>query len=317
MSKPDTTQVPVSPAVGIPQKLILAPVGPALVAVGKDMMKSGHSAYILVPTHVTWKMVIDESSKALNNVQDEFNLGSQPRADPDQPLRQLALSLDLVNIPSSSSSQHERLPGLPIRIWSGVQFPRIPPKKENAPPPKLKQSALASENTRSPFILTIHAHVLEKALPAVTAAVRLGGIDGTIEDPEELFNNVEIIWDTGAPSSIISDEMFSDAFRQYLKLPVHDPYRSDTGVKILMDGEIRFSNTIVRINCVCLVVPTSAIPNQRVGILLGQRGAIDRIIYTSVPRANFVARGLSLPPNVWGDLVLEEYVDQFDEIHRF
>lgn len=137
-----------------------------------------------------------------------------------------------------------------------------------------------------------------------------------MDDPQQLFNNVEMIWDTGAHSTIVSDDMLSDAFRQYLTLPVHDPYRSDTGVNVQIDLEIRFSNTVVHINSVCLVVPTSAIPN-RVGILLGQRGVIDRIIYTSVPRANLVARGLSPPPNVWGDLVLEEYADPFDEIHRF
>lgn len=106
----------------------------------------------------------------------------------------------------------------------------------------------------------------------------------------KLFNNFEMIWDRGAHSTIISD-----AFRKYLTLPAHGLYRSDTGVKVQMEGEIRFSNTIVQIDCNCLVVPTS---NQRVGVLLGQRGAIDRIIYTSAPRANFVARGLSLPPNV-------------------
>lgn len=99
-----------------------------------------------------------------------------------------------------------------------------------------------------------------------------------------------MIWDRGAHSTIISD-----AFRKYLTLPAHGLYRSDTGVKVQIDGEIRFSNTIVQIDWNCLVVPTS---NQRVGVLLGQRGAIDRIIYTSAPRANLVARGLSLPPNV-------------------
>lgn len=56
-------------------------------------MKSGLSAYIHVPTHVTWKMVFDKSSKALNNGQYEFNLGSQHQTDPDRPLRQLALGL--------------------------------------------------------------------------------------------------------------------------------------------------------------------------------------------------------------------------------
>lgn len=102
--------------------------------------------------------------------------------------------------------------------------------------------------------------------------------------------------------------MLSNVFRQYLTLPVHDPYRSDTRVRVQIDGEIRFSNT---------VVPRSVIPNERVGILLGRRGAIDRFIYRSVPRANINARGESLPPTVWGGLVMKEYLDSYDEVHRF
>lgn len=58
-------------------------------------------------------------------------------------------------------------------------------------------------------------------------------------------------------------------------------------------------------------------PNGRIGILLGQRGAIDRIVYKSVPRANINAHGESLPPTIWGDVVVEEYLDLYDEIHQF
>lgn len=74
-----------------------------------------------------------------------------------------------------------------------------------------------------------------------------------------------MIWDTGAHSTIVSDDMLSDAFRQYLTLPVHEPYRSDTGVNVQIDLEIRFSNTVVHINSVCLVVPTSAISKPTSG----------------------------------------------------
>lgn len=70
-------------------------------------------------------------------------------------------------------------------------------------------------------------------------------------------------------------------------------------------------------SCVCLVVPSSVMPNGRIGILLGQRGAIDRIIYKSVPRANLNGYGESLPPTIWGDIVVEEYIDLYNETHRF
>lgn len=58
-------------------------------------------------------------------------------------------------------------------------------------------------------------------------------------------------------------------------------------------------------------------PNGRIGILLGQRGAIDRIIYKSVPRANINAHDESLPPTIWGDIAVKEYLDLYDGLHRF
>lgn len=51
-------------------------------------------------------------------------------------------------------------------------------------------------------------------------------------------------------------------------------------------------------------------------MILGQSGAIDRIIYKSVPKANLVARGEQVPETVWGDLCLEEYVDLDGEIQK-
>lgn len=116
---------------------------------------------------------------------------------------------------------------------------------------------------------------------------------------------------------MIAEDLLSPEFRNYLTHPIHNPYRNDMGVKVQVDGEICFSNTVLRINCVCLVVPSSVMPNGRMRILLGQKGAIDRIIYKSVPRANLNGRGESLPPTIWGDIIVEEYIDLYDEIHRF
>ena len=295
-------------------RIIHVPVGPALVAVGKNIIKTGQSIYINVPSTTTWKLVTDKASSAFGTIRHEFDLGSQPRADPHRPLRQQALAW--ANR-SSSSQPEELLGGLPVRVWEGVRAPRVPPKKENAPPAKLKESARTHENSPSPYAFTIRAKITESTLPAVTAAVRLTGIDGDLQDPEDNFDAVEMIWDTGAHETVISEDLLSSDFRNYLKNPIHDPYRNETGVKVQIDGELCFSNTILQINCVCLVVPSSVMRNERLGILLGQEGAIDRIIYKSVPRANLNARGEALPPTLWGDIVVDEYIDLFDEIHKF
>lgn len=37
-----------------------APVGTALIAVGKDIIKTGHLIYMRIPSEVTWKVITDE-----------------------------------------------------------------------------------------------------------------------------------------------------------------------------------------------------------------------------------------------------------------
>lgn len=116
---------------------------------------------------------------------------------------------------------------------------------------------------------------------------------------------------------MISEDLLSPEFRNYLTHPIHNPFRNDTGVKVQIDGDICFSNKILRITCICLVVPSPVMPNGRIGILLGQNGAIDHITYKNVPRVSLNRRGEALPPTVWGDIIVEEYIDLYDEIHQF
>ncbi len=52
-------------------------------------------------------------------------------------------------------------------------------------------------------------------------------------------------------------------------------------------------------------------PKEYIGIFLGKKGPIDRIIYKSVPRTNRNARGEELQPTVWGNIVVDEYIDFF------
>lgn len=107
-------------------RIIHVPVGPALVAVGKNIIKTGQSIYIDVPSTTTWKLVTDKASSAFGTIRHEFDLGSQPRADPHRPLRQQALAW--ANR-SSSSHPEELLGGLPVRVWEGSERLESHPKK--------------------------------------------------------------------------------------------------------------------------------------------------------------------------------------------
>lgn len=42
------------------------------------------------------------------------------------------------------------------------------------------------------------------------------GIDGELHDPEDQFDAVELIWDTGAHGTVVSEDLLSSEFRNYL-----------------------------------------------------------------------------------------------------
>jgi len=73
---------------------------------------------------------------------------------------------------------------------------------------------------------------------------------------------------------------------------------------------VAFSNTPVRISAIVLIAPKSVLPNQRVGIIFGQRQCIDQIHYASLPRSILQAKGEEVDEDVWGDFVIYEVVNE-------
>jgi hypothetical protein len=139
--------------------------------------------------------------------------------------------------------------------------------------------------------------------------MRIQGIDASDDHPEEALEHVGMLWDTGAHRTIIAEDMFSDVFRQYLQDPIHDPYRSQDGVRVQMSAVIGFSNTAIEISAVILVVPKRVMPNGWAGIIFGQQQCIGRFSCHSIPRHVLNAKGEDVESGQWGDIVLEEFVD--------
>lgn len=131
------------------------------------------------------------------------------------------------------------------------------------------------------------------------------------------LTQAQLLWDTGAHSTLIADELLPEAFKEYLTKPENDCYRSASGTRVQVDALIVFSNQILPISCVCVVVPRSVIADSRVGILFGQSMCINRLVHKCIPQAILSARGENVPSTVWGDILIEDYVDLDDVVHRF
>jgi hypothetical protein len=64
-----------------------------------------------------------------------------------------------------------------------------------------------------------------------------------------------MIWDTGAHHTLISEDILSAEFREYLKDKIHDPYRSEDGTRLQIEANVVFTNSLILIIAVAVVVP--------------------------------------------------------------
>jgi hypothetical protein len=79
---------------------------------------------------------------------------------------------------------------------------------------------------RDPYTLTLEPSITEQTIPIIKANVRLMGLPEDGLGLEERLDMADMVWDTGAYSTIICEELLSKPFRQYLKGSQHDQFRT-------------------------------------------------------------------------------------------
>ncbi|KAJ5790445.1 uncharacterized protein N7518_007456 [Penicillium psychrosexuale] len=217
-------------------------------------------------------------------------------------LRQRALeNISLENNPPTALSRRIRTTdklesaGFPEPL-SPEQRAALKKKAENMPPPRA-------------YVLEIRALRTEKTLVSIVGNSTITAVDWDVGMPQCHLQGVEMLWDTGAASTIITKDILSQDFQAYLSHPIHMPYKNGDGTRVQLSFTLEFTNTLVTMNMIAWVVDKAAIANFQSGILLGQRDCIDAIQYRSVPRKILEARGESVDEKFWRDLILESYVD--------
>lgn len=260
---------------------------------------------VTIPSESTWKAAIRAAEAALGDV-DESMLVMPPGTGSRRRLREMALGW--------ASQMTEDSPtgpaiGRPIRSSVDLETVQPPPPRSEAARQRLREMALkaAQEEFRQPY-LTIPAGETEGYIPTVRGKLTLRGLDFEEGDPI-CEMEVDMVFDTGAHRTIIAEELLSEWFRQYLKDPVHDPYRSASGTIVQVDASIALSNCPVVDEAVAMVLPASQMPNKRVGVLFGQASCIDRLSLRLVPRSILRAKGEEVSEEFWGDIVVDDYLN--------
>lgn len=173
---------------------------------------------------------------------------------------------------------------------------------------------------RKPHDVQVAASLSEGLLPAVSGTLRLTGIDENLDrftiDVAEVGTD-DMLWDTGSDTCIITNDLLPEKFKEYLQTKMHDPYRSASGTRVQVDAYIALSNSKFEFNTVFTVVPPSSVPNCRSGVILGQNGFINHLVYTQIPRSIMERRGEDIQADKWGVINILEFVDTDGDLHTF
>lgn len=280
-----------------PPSMVLAEVADHLNDHHSELRVSLHS------NHVAYEEALVATLACVHGFKDRILLPTTNPARREALRRKALENKNLENIPFSSSR--------PIRTTGKLESAGFP---EPLSPDRraLLKKKLQTENTPpppAPYVLELRALRTENTLVAIVGNSRITAIDWEVGMPECHLKGIEMLWDTGTASTIITKDILGQDFQTYLSDVIHAPYKNQNGTRVQISFNLEFTNALFSMDIVAWVVDKEAFPNARSGIILGQKDCIDAIQYRSIPRTILEARGESVPEMFWGDLILESYVD--------
>jgi hypothetical protein len=307
-----------------PQEVVL-PTSYLLSQVARSVKARAPAATAQISCHTTWAAALQTAQRSLEQPDQQnqtlaiFPMQTKER---QQALKELALSMCSTpeNVPNRISGGQTTTPenassrtfdGLPIR--TDVPKHQTPPRSSPAVRQRLQE--LAKENmafgSRQPYQLQISAGITERVLPVVSGTLTLRGLGGDPDDETDVctLDINDMLWDTGAHGCTITVDMLSSKFQTYLQSSEHDQYRDESGLHVQVDGYLALTNASVSFSTVFNVRPASSLPNGRSGVILGQSGFLNRMVWTSIPRIVLEMRGEDVGDDFWGDIQMIEYID--------
>lgn len=215
----------------------------------------------------------------------------------------------------------ETIAGCPIRSNISLSEVRAKPSTLNEEGrERLRKMArdAAKEPFREPYVI-IRSELTEGNLPLIRGTLTLRGVNSIGTDPACELKNIYMLLHTGCHRTLITDDLLPDSFKQHLNDPLHDPYRNfdeEKGIMTLqVSCDVAFTNAMVSVGSIALIVPRRIMPNQRSEVLLGQIGCLDRLNVQCMPRELLKAKGESIEEGIWGDILFKEYVDMKLEVY--
>jgi len=269
-----------------------------------------------LPVVTTYHTAIRAVESATTDI--SFRLSNMPRHKRKELLRQKARRDALLSTSTSKLPLQERpLQALPIRSNVKPRPITSADRASGARKERLKENAAMMKDTFDSALLTFPVSLVDRTLATVEGNVTVDGLDIAFKDGGVSIEDIKMLWDMGAQTTIISEEILPHSFREFLKDPAHDIYRSPDGFRVQVDISIAFTNASPILSSVALVVPKDRLPNKFEGVIFGQSGCIDRLACRSIPREILRARGSDIGDDMWGEIILEEYLDLDEKLVSF
>ena len=256
-----------------------------LQQITSDIRKYAPTARVSVSPKSTWISALAAASKSLEDEDRATLLFPETSKERREAIKKLVLSEK-----SRLSSNIPLEPSTSIRRRIRTPFPkdRNPPPSRPETKERIREMAreIRALGCRQPYTLDIRATLTEGVLAIVSGTLTLEMIDIAEENESTkcTLTRDDILWDTGSQICTITEDLLPEKFANRLADPGNDPYRDGSGSRVQVQGYLALSNSEFFFQNVFTVVPPSAVPNGRSGIILGQKYFMDHMEFKQVPR---------------------------------
>ena len=149
----------------------------------------------------------------------------------------------------------------------------------------------------------------ENYLPATTGTIRIEALDAEDDESIAVIPRVSMLWDTAAHFTIVSENLLPKPFRDCINSPGYKKiYGADNGISVQISLVIQFSNTSAYFESIAIVRPSSRLPNNFSGVILGQHSLLNSLKYEITPARVLRAQGHTVEDHTWGDISIHGYV---------
>ncbi|EFW98843.1 uracil-DNA glycosylase [Grosmannia clavigera kw1407] len=261
------------------------------------------------------------SSKIAPNI--DVSVSHKLSAEGRAKLRQLANEMRVLCFQESNAIPPRTLPIYTSEALADTAVPKpLTPEKREKVKAMFHDLLTSKKDIPDPY-LSIPVSLEDQFVPSVKGNVEISAVDDDGQMPTKHLNGMDCLWDTGSQHTIVSEDILGRDFGDFLhNNEINKPYIHTMervgGIltKVQVSALIKISNGSFQFDTIALVVPLRAIPNQRSGIIIGQKGVIERIQYVSIPRSIMKAEGADPGEGYWGTFNVDKYLDVCDEMIR-